>query len=142
LSKLIVTLAPDPEPTTTNPVLESHRDDERQRAHPGLKLSENKKATKPRRSIRSSGISNNWFARVFQFKPATRVVALNVSKIKGRKEIYKMLRDWKQYGIEDIHLDKPNSIIYGRVGESNCTSNFLPLHSPPSVKRIYFTPQT
>ncbi|KAL4772634.1 hypothetical protein BDW60DRAFT_222249 [Aspergillus nidulans var. acristatus] len=109
----------DPEPTTTNPVLESHRDDERQRAHPGLKLSENKKATKPRRSIRSSGISNNWFARVFQFKPATRVVALNVSKIKGRKEIYKMLRDWKQYGIEDIHLDKPNSIIYGRVGESN-----------------------
>ncbi|KAL4805824.1 hypothetical protein BDV18DRAFT_13449 [Aspergillus unguis] len=72
-----------------------------------------------RRTTRNSNRSNNWFARVFQFKPATRVVALNTSKIKGRKEIYKMLRDWKQYGIEDIELDKANSIIYGRVGETN-----------------------
>ena len=44
-----------------------------------------------------------------------------------------MLRDWKQYGMEDIYLDKPNSIIYGRVGESNCTSNFLPLYSPSVI---------
>ncbi|KAL2842223.1 hypothetical protein BJY01DRAFT_249172 [Aspergillus pseudoustus] len=57
---------------------------------------------------RSPGKSNNWFARVFQFKPATRVVALNTSKIRGRKEVYKMLREWKQYGIEDIRLDKVN----------------------------------
>ncbi|KAL4924762.1 serine/threonine-protein kinase [Aspergillus undulatus] len=63
--------------------------------------------------------SNNWFARVFNIKPASRVVALNTSKLKGRKGIYKMLRDWKQYGIEDIQLDKANSIIYGRVGETN-----------------------
>jgi hypothetical protein len=33
-----------------------------------------------------------------------------------------MLREWKQYGIEDIRLDKANNIIHGRVGESNCTS--------------------
>jgi glycosidase len=77
---------------------------------------------------RSPGKSNNWFARVFQFKPATRVVALNTSKIKGRKEVYKMLREWKQYGIEDIRLDKANNIIYGRVGESNCT--YFPFSSP------------
>ncbi|KAL3460660.1 hypothetical protein BJX64DRAFT_300594 [Aspergillus heterothallicus] len=68
---------------------------------------------------RPPGRSHNWFTRVFQFKPATRVVALNTSKIKGRKEVYKMLREWKQYGVEDIRLDKANSIIYGRVGESN-----------------------
>ncbi|KAL4794934.1 hypothetical protein BDV19DRAFT_389824 [Aspergillus venezuelensis] len=63
--------------------------------------------------------TNNWLARVFNIKPAVRVVALNTSKIKGRKEVYKMLREWKEYGIEDIELDKANSIIYGRVGESN-----------------------
>ncbi|KAL3472332.1 hypothetical protein BJX99DRAFT_266166 [Aspergillus californicus] len=72
---------------------------------------------KARRKPKSKG--NNWFVRVFQFKPAIRVVALNTSKLKGRKEVYKMLREWKQYGIEDIHLDKTNSVIYGRVGEEN-----------------------
>ncbi|KAL4997034.1 hypothetical protein BDV10DRAFT_201975 [Aspergillus recurvatus] len=107
------------EPTATNPPLDRQHDNEQQRPHEETKQPENKKAPKPRFSARSSGKSNNWFARVFQFKPATRVVALNTSKIKGRKEIYKMLREWKQYGIEDIHLDKPNSIIYSRVGESN-----------------------
>ncbi|KAL6239575.1 hypothetical protein BDW75DRAFT_250423 [Aspergillus navahoensis] len=109
----------DPESTATNSLLEGQHDNEQQRPLEESKQPENKKAPKTRRSAGSSGKSNNWFARVFQFKPATRVVALNTSKIKGRKEIYKMLREWKQYGIEDIHLDKPNSIIYGRVGESN-----------------------
>ncbi|KAL4989478.1 hypothetical protein BDW68DRAFT_195974 [Aspergillus falconensis] len=112
----------DPESTatsSTSPFLEHQHDNEQQQGHEESKQPENKKAPTPRPSARSSGKSNNWFARVFQFKPATRVVALNTSKIKGRKEIYKMLREWKQYGIEDIHLDKPNSIIYGRVGESN-----------------------
>ncbi|KAL4940270.1 hypothetical protein BDV06DRAFT_230465 [Aspergillus oleicola] len=79
--------------------------------------------TKPRRASKPSkkgkSRTNNWLARVFNIKPAVRVVALNTSKIKGRKEVYKMLHEWKEYGIEDIQLDKANSIIYGRVGESN-----------------------
>ncbi|KAL2795974.1 hypothetical protein BJX66DRAFT_154168 [Aspergillus keveii] len=83
---------------------------------------------------RSPGKSNNWFTRVFQFKPATRVVALNTSKIKGRKEVYKMLREWKQYGIEDIRLDKANNIIHGRVGESN----FFRLH-PVEFSADFYT---
>ncbi|PLB49204.1 putative serine/threonine protein kinase [Aspergillus steynii IBT 23096] len=65
--------------------------------------------------------SQNWFARVFHFKPATRVIALNTSKIKGRKEVYKILREWewKQYGLEEVSMDKSNNIILGRVGEVN-----------------------
>ncbi|KAL4904701.1 hypothetical protein BDW74DRAFT_185562 [Aspergillus multicolor] len=107
------------EPTATNPLLERPLLDEQQQPPQDPKQPDDEKASKARRTPRSNGKSNNWFARVFQFKPATRVVALSTSKIKGRKEIYKMLREWKQYGIEEIHLDKTNSIIYGRVGESN-----------------------
>lgn len=74
---------------------------------------------------RRSIASQNWFARVFQIKPACRVMALNTTKAKGRKEVYKLLRDWEDYGMEDVKLDKANSIVYGRVGEVNCkcTSN-------------------
>ncbi|KAK1145820.1 serine/threonine-protein kinase gin4 [Aspergillus melleus] len=65
--------------------------------------------------------SQNWFARVFQFKPATRVIALDTSKIKGRKEVYKILREWewKQYGLVDVSMDKSNNVIHGRVDEVN-----------------------
>lgn len=63
--------------------------------------------------------SNNWFARVFQIKPATRVIALNIPKNRGTREVYRILRDWKQYGLEDVSRNKKNSTIYGRVGEKN-----------------------
>lgn len=72
----------------------------------------------PRRPGRANR-SQNWFARVFQIKPATRVVALNTSKVRGRKEVFRILREWKQYGLEDVSLDKTNSVIHGRVGENN-----------------------
>ncbi|RHZ55925.1 uncharacterized protein CDV56_103438 [Aspergillus thermomutatus] len=68
----------------------------------------------------TNGRSQNWFARVFQIKPATRVVALNTSKIKGRKDVLKLLREWKQFGMEEAHLDKASGVIRGRVGEVNC----------------------
>ena len=70
---------------------------------------------RPKRGNRSQ----NWFARVFQIKPATRIIALNTSKIRGRKEVFRILREWKQYGLEDVSLDKTNSVIHGRVGEHN-----------------------
>lgn len=72
----------------------------------------------PRRP-RYGNRSNNWFARVFQIKPATRVIALSTSKVRGRKEVYRILREWKQYGLEDVSMDKTNSTIHGRVGENN-----------------------
>ncbi|KAE8348805.1 hypothetical protein BDV28DRAFT_164043 [Aspergillus coremiiformis] len=68
---------------------------------------------------RGSRKSVNWFSRMFQFKPATRVLALNVSKMKGRKEVYKILREWKPYGMKSVSLDKANSVIHGEVAENN-----------------------
>ncbi|KAL2871542.1 serine/threonine-protein kinase [Aspergillus lucknowensis] len=97
------------EPAATKPRLERSPENEQ--------LKHNKSSKSRGRCF--EGRSNNWFARVFQFKPATRVLSLNASKMKGRKEVYKILREWKQYGIEDLRLDKANSIIHGRVGETN-----------------------
>lgn len=74
----------------------------------------------PLRSKRLSLANQNWFARVFQIKPASRVIALNTSKVKGRKEIYKLLREWKDYGMENVYMDKSNSIVHGQVSEVNC----------------------
>lgn len=83
------------------------------------------------------GRSQNWFARVFQFKPATRVFALNESKIKSRKEVYKILRKWKKLGVEDVSMDKANSIIRGRVGEVNGKSPYFPSHRINTNKSFF-----
>ena len=74
----------------------------------------------PFRNKRRSLANHNWFARVFQIKPATQVIAMNTSKVKGRKELYKLLREWRDFGMEDVYLDKTNSIVHGRVCEANC----------------------
>lgn len=76
----------------------------------------------PPKNKRLSLANQNWFARVFQIKPASRVIALNTSKVKGRKEVYKLLREWEDYGMEDVYMDKSNSVVHGRVGEVNCES--------------------
>ncbi|KAJ5595539.1 uncharacterized protein N7459_001747 [Penicillium hispanicum] len=68
---------------------------------------------------RRSLANQNWFARVFQIKPASRIIALNTTKVKGRKEVYKMLRDWKDFGMENVYMDKNNSIVHGQLGELN-----------------------
>jgi serine/threonine-protein kinase HSL1 (negative regulator of Swe1 kinase) len=83
------------------------------------------------RNTRRSIANHNWFARVFQIKPATHVIALNTSKVKGRKELYNLLREWRDFGMEDVYLDKTNSIVHGRVSEANCKSFILSF--PPTM---------
>ncbi|KAI1979779.1 serine/threonine-protein kinase gin4 [Ophidiomyces ophidiicola] len=63
--------------------------------------------------------SQNWFMKFFHIKPASRVIALSLSKSRARKEILKIIREWRKYGIEDIYYDRPNGVIRGRVGELN-----------------------
>lgn len=87
-------------------------------------------APNPFHQKRRSIANHNWFARVFQIKPATQVIALSTSKVKGRKELYKLLREWRDFGMEDVYLDKTNSIVHGRVSEANCKS-LIPSNSTP-----------
>lgn len=75
-----------------------------------------------RRTSRPSGANQNWFARFFHVKPAFRIIAFNIPKARIRKEIFKTLREWKEYGMADVSLDKAENIVRGRVCEMNCKS--------------------
>ncbi|KAK2800382.1 hypothetical protein FQN51_006108 [Onygenales sp. PD_10] len=78
--------------------------------------------------------SQNWFARFFHLKPASKTLAFSVSKTRARKEIVKILQEWKKYGMEDIKFDKETNIVTGRVAEIN----FLRL-SPVELSGEFFT---
>lgn len=62
----------------------------------------------------------NWLARFLRIKPAVSVLCFQVSKIRARKEIAGVLREWRKYGIRDIVVDKDAGRIWARVAEKNC----------------------
>lgn len=67
-------------------------------------------------------INQNWFAKFFHIKPATRVICLQISKGKARKELLKILKEWRKYGIKDVISERRTGgdVVRGRVDASNC----------------------
>ena len=70
---------------------------------------------------RQSG--KNWLTKLLRIKPAFKVLALSVSKARARKEVVKILREWKKYGLEEVRVDKKANIVRAKVGELNCRSS-------------------
>ncbi|KAK5278600.1 serine/threonine-protein kinase gin4 [Exophiala xenobiotica] len=66
-------------------------------------------------------INQNWFAKFFHIKPATRVICLQISKGKARKELVKILKEWRKYGIKDVISERRTGgdVVRGRVDASN-----------------------
>lgn len=67
----------------------------------------------------------NWFARFLRIKPAVSVVCFQISKVRARKEIGNLLREWRKYGMKDIVVDKAAGRIWARVGDKNCKPAIL-----------------
>jgi hypothetical protein len=68
-------------------------------------------------------ISQNWFTKFFHVKPATKLITLSVSKARARKEIVKILKEWRKYGLRDVASEKrtqSGEVIRGRVDDTNC----------------------
>jgi serine/threonine-protein kinase HSL1, negative regulator of Swe1 kinase len=68
-------------------------------------------------------ISQNWFAKFFHVKPATKLITLSITKARARKEIVKILKDWRKYGLRDVVSEKRagcGDLIRGRVDDMNC----------------------
>lgn len=68
-------------------------------------------------------ISQNWFAKFFHVKPATKFIVLSVTKARARKEIMKILREWRKYGLRDVVSENHTgfgTVIRGRVDVENC----------------------
>ncbi|KAH7037585.1 uncharacterized protein B0I36DRAFT_420402 [Microdochium trichocladiopsis] len=85
--------------------------------HPAPLMS-NKKA-KEDSSARHIAPQQNWLARLFHVKPATRYLCFCISRRRARREIAVLLREWRKYGIRDVDVDKERNIVFARVGAKN-----------------------
>ena len=62
----------------------------------------------------------NWLARFLRIKPAVHVMCFHVSKVRARKEVVAIFKDWKQFGMRDIVVDKAAGRVWARVDVKNC----------------------
>lgn len=51
------------------------------------------------------------------------MICFQVSKIKARQEVTRVLREWKKYGLRNVQVDKHRNIVFGRVAAKNCKAN-------------------
>lgn len=72
----------------------------------------------------------NWLARFLRIKPAVLVLCFQVSKIRARKEIAGIFREWRKYGIQDIVIDRDAGRVWAKVAEKN-GEFLLVLHIAP-----------
>lgn len=80
----------------------------------------------------------NWFARFLRIKPAMSIVCFQVSKVRARKEIGSVFREWRKYGMRDIVIDKAAGRLWARVAEKNC--EFFALFCSPISVSLLFNP--
>ena len=75
----------------------------------------------------------NWLARFLRIKPAVNVMCFQVSKVRARKEVAGVCREWRRYGMRDIVVDKAAGRIWARVDAKNgmCHSSSHPWSSMP-----------
>lgn len=66
----------------------------------------------------------NWLARFLRIKPAVSVMCFQVSKVRARKEVAGVFREWRKYGMRDIVVDKAAGRIWARVDVKNCMCHF------------------
>ena len=73
----------------------------------------------------------NWLARFLRIKPAVSVLCFQVSKVRARKEVAGVFRDWRKFGMRDVIVDKEAGRIFARVDVQNCKCLFLLPHGVP-----------
>ncbi|KAK1965673.1 Pkinase-domain-containing protein [Colletotrichum sublineola] len=71
------------------------------------------------RAVRNIEVHQNWLARLFGVKPATRHACLVISRKRARQELVILLKSWRRYGMGDIQVDKERNIVFARVGAEN-----------------------
>lgn len=62
----------------------------------------------------------NWLAKLFNVKPASKMICFTLSKSRARAEIVRVLKEWRRYGIRDVQTDKARSLVFARVANKNC----------------------
>ncbi|KAI0188009.1 hypothetical protein EV127DRAFT_343581 [Xylaria flabelliformis] len=70
-------------------------------------------------TMRNIEPQQNWLARLFRVKPATKYLCFSISRRRARQETAILLKEWRQYGIRDVEVDKGRNIVFARVGRPN-----------------------
>ncbi len=70
--------------------------------------------------MRKIEVHQTWIARLFGVKPAMSYMCLTISRRAARQEIMILLKEWRQYGIRDVQVDKERNIVFARVAAKNC----------------------
>ena len=68
--------------------------------------------------------ASNWFARFLGIKPAVHVLCFQISKLRARKEVAKVFREWRKFGMQDVVVDKLTCRVWARIGKDNCSYPF------------------
>lgn len=74
------------------------------------------KPANPQRQIEPQ---QNWLARLFNVKPATRYLCFTMSCRRTRQELAFCLKEWRPYGVQGIQVDKERNIIFAGIGRHN-----------------------
>ncbi|KAI1392069.1 Pkinase-domain-containing protein [Hypoxylon trugodes] len=82
-------------------------------SHPYYKKWNDKVAT------RNIEPQQNWFARLFRVKPATRYICFSFPRNRVRREIAILLKEWRRHGMKDVVVDKERNLVFARVGKKN-----------------------
>ena len=67
----------------------------------------------------------NWLARFLHIKPAKKILCFQIGKMHALKEISKLLREWRRYGMKDIVVDKGNARVFARVDAKNRKASLI-----------------
>ncbi|KAI1823693.1 hypothetical protein F4861DRAFT_509466 [Xylaria intraflava] len=70
-------------------------------------------------TIRNIEPQQNWLARLFRVKPATKYLCFSISRRRARQEMVILLKEWRKYGIRDVQVDRGRNIVFARVGQKN-----------------------
>ncbi|KAB8337240.1 hypothetical protein FH972_021542 [Carpinus fangiana] len=68
---------------------------------------------------RDLGVQQNWLARFFNIKPASKVMCFSRGRGVARQELVRLLRSWRMYGMKDVVLDRGRNLIWGRLASPN-----------------------
>ncbi|KAL5606339.1 hypothetical protein BROUX41_002756 [Berkeleyomyces rouxiae] len=64
-------------------------------------------------------VQENWISRMFRIKPATEYLCFSMSLEDTQKELAKLFREWKAFGMRDVAVDRARNIVFARVSSKN-----------------------
>ena len=64
--------------------------------------------------------AHNWLARFLGIKPAVHVLCFRVGKLRARREVVAIFREWRRFGMRDVVVDKEAGRVWARVDRDNC----------------------